>query len=84
MSATPENSILIVSDMADLRVARHDNPERFRNMDFIFSSRDGHKLHGWVPDFIFISDRAGENMAQGVEELIKLRRVQGSKVCPVN
>lgn len=68
--------------MADLRDAR-TNPQ-FNDVEFVFSCRDGKKLMGWVPEFIFISDRANINMAPGVELLIKLRRAQGSKICPVS
>lgn len=84
MSATHENSILIVADMADLRAARENSPGKFNDFEFIFSCRDGKKLMGWVPEFIYISDRASLNMAPGVEALVNLRKAQGSKICPVN
>jgi len=78
------NDILIVSDMADLRATRHDNREKFDPMEFMFSSRDPHKLHGWVPENIYVTERARTNMDLGMEALINLRKVQGSKICPVS
>jgi hypothetical protein len=79
------NDILIVSDMADLRAVRHSDREKFDGMDFIFSCRDGHKLMGWVPEVIYMSQRASLNMASGVAALINLRRAQGSAlVCLVS
>jgi hypothetical protein len=74
------NDVLIVSDMADLRAVRLSDREKFDPMDFVFSSRDGHKLHGWVPEVIYITMRAQMNMASGVGHLINLRRAQGSAV----
>lgn len=78
------NDILIVSDMSDLRNVREANRGKFNDMEFVFSSRDGHKLMGWVPDNIHITIRAQMNMAPGVEYLLKTRVAQGSKLCPVS
>ena len=78
------NDILIVSDMSDLRQVRESDPSKFNGMEFVFSSRDGKKLMGWVPENIYVSTRASLNMASGVGVLINLRKAQGSKICPVN
>ena len=74
------NDILVVSDMADLRNTRLTDSAKFNNMDFVFASRDGSKLNGWVPEVIYITMRAQMNMASGVGHLINLRKSQGSAV----
>lgn len=76
------NDILIVADMADLKQALV-NP-KFKDMEFMFSCRDGKKMHCWVPDKIYISDRAYDNVSDEVRDLVSKRRAQGSKICLVS
>lgn len=76
------NDILIVSDMADLREMQKD--PQFKYMDFMFACRPATKLMGWVPDTIYITRRGELTMGDEVETALKLRRAQGTKVCPAN
>lgn len=79
-----EYSLLIVSDMTDLRNVREADPQKFNGMDFVFACRDGKKLMGWVPENIYVTIRAEHNMSPEVRKLMLLRKAQGSKICPVN
>lgn len=78
-----ENSILVVSDMQDLRDTRAADP-KFLNMDFAFSSRSATKFMGWHQEAIYVTARAEHNMSHEIRKVIALRRSKGALICPVN
>jgi len=75
-----QTSIIVVSDMADLKAL----PIKFLGREFMFACREGKQLHGWVPDQIFITARAHGNMSEEVKMLIDKRKAQGSQICPAS
>lgn len=75
-----QQTIIIVADMADVKAL----PVKMLGREFMFSCREGKQLHGWVPDQIFVTDRAWGNMSDEVKDLVSKRKAQGSTICPVN
>jgi len=76
------NDILVVSDMGDLKAIRQD--PKFVGMEFCFANRSATKFTGWIPDTIYVTRRAELLMGDEVEHAIKIKKGQGSKICPVN
>lgn len=64
--------------MADLRNAQKD--PTLKDLEFMFACRDGKKINGWVPDKIYVTDRAMLTMSPDVIAIINKRKSQGSAI----
>jgi hypothetical protein len=78
-----QSSILVVSDMADLKTVTANNIQML-GREFMFSCRDGKQLNGWVPEVIYITERAQNNMSVDVRRIIDAKRSKGAQLCPVS